>query len=269
MYKEHKMKLSPNELPLGVFDDPRYAKLAVENSGRYKNAEAYPHIYFDNFFKAPIAQRIAEEFPNPDDMEWVVRDNQYTDKIYQHDETKLTPYVRLLLREFSSRQFILFLETLTGIDNLFPDPYYIGGGVHIGRRGGFLKIHADFNWHHKLQAHRRVNILYYPNPGWKEEWGGDLQFWDKEMTRAVDRCFPFDNRLAVFTVGEDSNHGHPEPLKCPENILRRSINLYYYTTRRDESEIHQPHFTLYKTEASPFSKELGDNYRKSSEKVED
>ena len=59
-----------------------------------------------------------------------------------------------MLREFNGRQFTLFLETLTGIDNLIPDPYFIGGGIHLSGPGDFLKIHADFNWHHKLQAYR-------------------------------------------------------------------------------------------------------------------
>ena len=45
----------------------------------------------------------------------------------QFDEVKLPLEVRLILREFNSKQFLLFLETLTGIDNLIPDPYFIGG----------------------------------------------------------------------------------------------------------------------------------------------
>ena len=67
-----------------------------------------------------------------------------------------------MLREFNSRQFTLFLETLTGIECLLPDPYFIGGGAHVSTTGDFLKIHADFNWHHKLQAYRRVNAPLVP-----------------------------------------------------------------------------------------------------------
>ena len=68
---------------------------------------------------------------------------------------------RSIFREFNSRQFLLFLETLTGIENLIPDPYFLGGGIHSSKKGGFLNIHTDFNWHHKLQLHRRVNVLIY------------------------------------------------------------------------------------------------------------
>ena len=99
----------------------------------------------------------------------------------------MPPLLREMLREMNSRQFVLFLETLTGIENLLPDPYFIGGGVHISGRGDFLKIHADFNWHHKLQAYRRVNALLYLSDDWQPEWEGAIEFWDREMTRAVDQ----------------------------------------------------------------------------------
>ncbi len=249
--------------PLGVFDDPKYAKLALDNAEKYRTADPYPHIIFDDFLPDPIARSIHETFPKPDDasVEWIIRDNQHNLKRYQHDETKLPRTTREILRELNSRQFILFLETLTGIENLIPDPYYIGGGAHLGSRGDFLKIHADFNWHHKLLAHRRVNVLYYPNLGWQEEWGGALELWNKEMTERKAHYFPMFNRLLVFNVEEHSNHGHPHPLACPPNEHRKTLNLYYYTTKTDQ-EVREPHFTVYRTEASSFASELGANYRR-------
>ena len=49
-----------------------------------------------------------------------------------------------------------------------------------------------------------------------------------------------------------------------EGVTRKVINLYYYTTERDdEDRSADPHFTLYKTEASAFATELGADYRRS------
>jgi len=66
--------------------------------------------------------------------------------------------------------------------------HLIGGGIHLSGPGDFLKIHADFNWHHKLQAYRRVNaLLYLPDhprsgldralriPALSPGWRGSLQ----------------------------------------------------------------------------------------------
>jgi Rps23 Pro-64 3,4-dihydroxylase Tpa1-like proline 4-hydroxylase len=68
--------------------------------------------------------------------------------------------------------FIDFLETLTGITGLLPDPHLWGGGLHQIQRGGFLKVHADFNRHERLDLDRRLNLLVYLNKDWKEEYGG-------------------------------------------------------------------------------------------------
>jgi hypothetical protein len=106
----------------------------------------------------------------------------------------------------------------------------------------------------------------YLSDTWEEEWGGAVEFWDKGMTGAVDKAYPIFNRLVVFSTSENSNHGQPEHNKCPDDIYRKVINLYYYTTARDDEDANaDPHFTLYKTAASDFATELGDAYRRSAE----
>lgn len=250
---------------LGVFDDPSFARKAVDNAQKYQDASPFPHIVLENFLPEALALDLSRAFPLPDDS-WVERDNKNNRRRFQPDETKIPPTLREMLRELNSRQFILFLETLTGIGNLFPDPYLLGGGVHLSGAGDFLNVHADFNWHHKLQAYRRVNALFYLTEDWQPEWKGALEFWNREMTRIEESALPIFNRLIVFSTGEHSNHGQREPNECPPGISRKVLNLYYYTSRRDDGDMDDPHFTLYKTEASPSSMELGDQYRKSAER---
>jgi hypothetical protein len=252
-------------MPLGTFDDVSYARLATANAPRYRQAAPFPHIVLDNFVDVRLARAVQRVFPAPEDPDWVHPDHDQTRKRYQYNEVRLPQLIRQMLREFNSQQFILFLETLTGIENLIPDPFFIGGGAHLSGRGDFLKVHADFNWHHKLQLHRRVNALWYLSDDWDEAWGGALGFWDKDMTRAVDEAYPHFNRIVVFNTGEDSNHGHPEPIQCPEGRYRRALNLYYYTSQSIEGDISLPHFTLYRTEASPYAMKLGSDYRTSAE----
>ncbi len=227
---------------LGAFDDPRYAALALTSAEAYQTADPFPHGVYDDFLPEALARRLADEFPEPDSMEWVVRDNADNLRMYQHDETKIPPLYREMLRELNSRQFLLFLETLTGIDNLLPDPYFIGGGIHLSGRDGFLNIHADFNWHHKLQAHRRVNALIYLSDGWKEEWGGAFEFWSRDMTRMVDCAFPAFNRMAVFSTSEHSHHGQPVPELVPGGHLPQGLEplLLHDRSRRRGSQRRSP-----------------------------
>lgn len=48
--------------------------------------------------------------------------------------------MRALIAELKSMEFVRFLERLTKIPGLIPDPYDVGGGVHFIERGGYLKV---------------------------------------------------------------------------------------------------------------------------------
>ena len=203
-------------------------------------------------------------------MEWIEHDNEHNRRRFQTDETLFPPQFRSACREFNSRQFLLFLETLTGLESLLPDPYLIGGGIHLSERGEFLNIHADFNWHHKLQAYRRCNALLYLNEEWQPEWQGATELWAQDMSRHIVSVEPKFNRLLVFNTGETSNHGQPQPNECPPGVNRKVLNFYYYTTHRtDEDAEALPHFTAYKIDASPRSMELGEQFRAAGEAFTD
>ena len=139
---------------------------------------------------------------------------------------------RWLLYQLNSSVFVNFLEELTGVGGLIPDPHFEGGGLHQIERGGFLKIHADFNRHPKLNLDRRLNLLLYLNEDWKDDYGGHLELWDREVARCVKRIAPVFNRCVVFTTTDFSFHGHPEPLACPPAVTRKSLALYYYSNGR-------------------------------------
>ena len=65
-------------------------------------------------------------------------------------------------------------------------------GIHEIKKGGFLKIHADFNFHPKLKLSRRINMLIYLNKEWKEDYGGHLELWDRKMENCKVKILPKD-----------------------------------------------------------------------------
>jgi hypothetical protein len=245
-----------------LFDDPHYARLALESKDRFKSNDPYPHIVLDNFLPADVASALAQAYPDPNDstVRWKTHANKNVVRRFVEDVSSLSIPMRLLANAVISRQCLLFLEALTGIDCLFADPYFIGGGAMATGPGEFLKIHADFNWHHKLQAHRRLNVLLYLAPEWKAEWGGHLELWSKDMTSKV-QIEPIFNRAVIFEVTDDSNHGQPQPLQTPPGIYRRVFSTFYYTTRKTDADWVQPHFTLYKPENSPYGMSLQKDYQ--------
>ena len=126
---------------------------------------------------------------------------------------------------------------MTGINEiLIPDPYLIGGGLHELRNDGFLNIHADFNRHPKMKLDRRLNILIYLNKDWKNEYGGQLQLWDKNMKKCEQNIVPTFNRMVIFSTTDSSYHGNPIKVCHPKLISRKSIAMYYYSNGRPSSE---------------------------------
>ena len=105
--------------------------------------------------------------------------------------------------------------------------------MHQSQRGGYLNIHADFTVHpHKRQWRRRVNLLIYLNKDWQPEYCGDLELWSRDMKECVQKIRPIFNRCVIFNTDEDSFHGLPDPIQCPEEMTRKSIALYYFTEEK-------------------------------------
>ncbi|KAJ1436499.1 2OG-Fe(II) oxygenase superfamily-domain-containing protein, partial [Ochromonadaceae sp. CCMP2298] len=145
------------------------------------------------------------------------------------ETSQIRPATRFLMDHMKSRAFVNFLQKITGIPALVPDPTDYGAGPHQIVRGGLLKIHLDFNFNERINLWRRVNVLFYLNEGWKEEWGGKLELWSADMQAREGSVEPLFNRMVIFAATEQSFHGHPDPLQCPHNVTRKSVAMYYYT----------------------------------------
>jgi len=220
--------------------------LADRLRDHFRHAKPFRHVVIDDFLDPAALEPVLDEFPEPRDVEWQRFDNSKEVKLALADTEQMGPATRHLLSEFNGQVFIDFLERLTGIEALLPDPHFAGGGLHQIRTGGYLKVHADFNRHQRLNVDRRLNGLLYLNKEWREEWGGHLQLWNKDMTRCEHRVLPVFNRFLLFATTDDAMHGHPDPLTCPPERARRSMALYYYTNGRPADETAPSHSTLFK-----------------------
>ena len=226
-------------LPIGFDDglalDPAVARAVGEKSSAdYCFAEPFPHIVFDSFLPEPVARLALDHFP---------RQALNSDRVFDMGyaglhKRQILPEecdapARQLFHFFNSRPVLEFLEGLTTIQGLIPDPYFMGGGYHETGRGGKLGIHADFRINDQLHLHRRLNVIVYLNERWQPEWGGALELWDREMKEKRREVMPVFNRCVIFNTDANSFHGHPDPLQVPEGVFRRSIALYYYTASKE------------------------------------
>src|SRR5271155_4790635 len=219
---------------------------AEKNRERYSMAAPYPHIAIDNFLRPEILDNVARDFPSPDSVPWVAMVDGDQKKFATNEPSRMAPSVRRVLYFLNSREIVNFLEKLTGIEGLIPDPHYAGGGLHELRPGGFLKVHADFNWHTQMRLDRRINLLVYLNKDWEPEYGGNLELWDSTMAHKVAEYAPLFNRCVIFNTTDKAFHGNPVPVNCPPNRSRRSLAFYYYTNGRPADEVSGSHGTLFK-----------------------
>jgi len=206
----------------------------------------FPHVVLNNFLPPATADVLETSFPYPTEITWKDKTHEHSKKLACQNDTLFPPAIRYILSQFNSSVFIRFLEQLTGIQNLLPDPHYEGGGMHQIEPGGYLDIHADFNRHHVFRLERRLNLLFYLNKNWPEEYGGHLELWGNDMTQCEKKILPIFNRCVIFSTSDSSFHGHPAPLACPHGMTRKSLAMYYYTNDRPINELSPAHSTLYR-----------------------
>ncbi len=216
---------------------------SVVDGVAFQSAQPFPHIVIDNFLKYEIARDLFDKFPDAS-HEWYKYENVFELKRAQDDLSKIPQEHAFILMLLNTRVFIEYLETVTGIKGLIPDPWFRGGGLHQIYPKGKLDVHADFNVHHHLKLNRRLNALLYLNFNWREEWGGHLELWDKGMQGCQIKISPKFNRLVIFETNDDSYHGHPNPLDCPPGVTRKSMAWYYYTSPQESERVS--HSTLFK-----------------------
>lgn len=209
------------------------------NNAAYMQAQPFPNAYFDDFFNPEMLREVLAEFPEiGKDKADIKYENPNEMKLATKGEYRFGEKTKAFVHFLNSQPFLEFLQQLTGIkETLIPDPYFEGGGFHEIKPGGYLKMHVDFHKQKLTNLDRRLNILIYLNEDWKEEYGGNFELWERDMSKPVKKILPIFNRLAMFSTTDYSWHGHPDPLTCPPDRSRRSIALYYYTNGRPDEEV--------------------------------
>lgn len=234
------LHLDPDTL---AFDAAQAKEAGRAAAVAYQGRDPYPYGSFDDFLPPEVLDRVLDDLQSLPEAETMFDRPQEKLKASYLPE-RLPPYTRNLFYALNSRPFLRFLEEMTGIDGLIPDPYFSGGGVHVVANGGHLDIHADFNHNGKLNLERRLNILIYLNKDWKKDYGGSFEIWNKDMTAQVESFVPLFNRMCCFNTGSDTWHGNPETVNHPDGKPRMSLALYYYTATWTATRVS--HTTLFK-----------------------
>lgn len=211
-------------------------------SAEFKNALPFNHVVIDNFFTSEIANEIVASFPDHNSDAWTVSYNNPVEnkKACSHWDKFPGPIYNALFY-LCSADFIKIIEQITQTPSVLADYGLHGGGMHSHNRGGKLNVHKDYSLHPKIPYMRNFNLIIYMTPNWQDEWGGGLELWShdnetqmpKECITKVSNKF---NRAILFNTTQNSWHGLPEALTCPDNLARRSLATYYVTPINEKAE---------------------------------
>lgn len=215
---------------------------------KVRGSQPVPNFCIDNFLDEAFADRVLAGYPTTEEAAKIGKSFSAVNeqkKIQVTDSRLFAEPVAELNRTLASPEFLDLMSYVFDIPNLVADPELVGGGMHQTGSRGHLDVHIDFNYIEERQLHRRLNILIYLNKGWKPEWGGNIELWDKDVAHCIHSYSPIFNRCVVFETNEVSYHG-VTAVKCPEGVARKSFAAYYYTREAPAHYTGVNHSTIFK-----------------------
>lgn len=228
-----------------------------EKYNQYINSQPFNHIVIDNFFDEDSARNLSRSYPQYQDEFWKgIYNNPIEIKKANQSWSHFSAPFYKVFHQLLSNQFVEKLSLMTGIRPLYVDHGLHGGGLHTHSRNGKLNVHLDYAIHPKLGLQRKLNLIVYLNENWKEEWGGHIELWNHDDKKngpkeCVKRIAPLFNRAVLFDTTQNSWHGLPEPLKCPESEMRKSLAVYYLTDVDVKTQnLFRAKFAPYKDQAT-------------------
>jgi hypothetical protein len=229
--------------------NPGVASRLTDLARSYESAEPFRHIVIDDFLDEQFAGALLAQFPAFEKGNNLGDDGAPGKKSTFERISRLGAAYQALDSLIKGETFLEFIGRITGIDGLLYDPFYLGGGTHENRSGQSLHAHVDFNYHPTEGWHRRINLIVYLNPGWNEDWGGNLELYRDPYQDAhpTAKIAPLFNRCVIFDTTEKSWHAFDQISPAAElaNQTRKSIALYFYSQDRPEDQTAGKHTTHY------------------------
>ena len=195
-------------------------------------------------------------FPPPDQM--TLKHNLGQKKYVAAQMDRYDPLLEEVIYSFQEPQVVEAIGAITGIPGLTPDHNLYAGGISSMMDGHFLNPHLD-NSHDKDQKlFRALNLLFYLTPEWREEYGGNLQLWQKGIKKEPTTVWSRFNRLIVM---ETTKHSWHSVSKVRTKMARCCVSNYFFCERPIDGDIRY-HVTTFRGWPSQKTRDLlmmGDN----------
>jgi hypothetical protein len=215
-------------LDLASLVDDDVLRAPKKLQSRFAHHQPFPHLVLEGLFSANLLEMVEAEFDGRGWRDWDRYDSANEIKRGSSSCAEFGPATQLYFNLIHSKAFVRFLEGVTGMAGLLPDPQLFAGGMHEIPDGGRFALHIDFNRHPVTSLINRLVVITYLNKAWHPSYGGSLELWNAAEQRKAVEIEPVFGRTIVFAQSAAALHGHPVPVHAPNGRPRRSVAAYYY-----------------------------------------
>ena len=219
-------------------------KTLAEDTYTYITGKPIPIIQYRNFLPEEVILELNDECESIDPTLWKTFSRKGS-HMKELNKLEYAPAATKLVSYLHSSHFIKYLEKITSIDSLIPDPHLIGAGYSKSYNGDTLKVHTDFNWNEELKLHRALSLIIYLNPNWDIKWGGNLDFYHQTRNFIEYKADCGFNSALLWEYNKYGYHGYEDPISCPDNQSRNTFRLFYYISNATHIQDDPPHRSLY------------------------
>lgn len=191
-----------------------------------KSRKGIGYFYIDDLLPETEAFAIFNNFPKPEEM--VLKKSIREDKYVAAQMDKYSPVLEEIIYAFQDERIVKLVGEICGIENPLPDDNLYAGGISAMGKGQFLNPHLDNSHDKDRQLWRVLNLLYYVTPEWKEEYGGNLEFWPDGMDKPQTTIHSKFNRLAIMATHNGSLHS-VSPVTY--DGFRCCVSNYYFSEK--------------------------------------
>jgi Rps23 Pro-64 3,4-dihydroxylase Tpa1-like proline 4-hydroxylase len=222
---------NPQAVALGQAIASRIDADAALLSRQWQNPEGTPtrHFIVDDLLDAATAKRVQQAFPENAAI-WNHRSSFRERKKTFAKVDAIDPLIAAMTDAFHLDVVLKSVSRVTGLVGLEADPELYAGGISMMGKGDFLNPHIDNSHDAPRRRYRRLNLLYYISPDWRDDFGGNFELWDPKVERPRQITSKY-NRLVVMETNKFSWHS-VNPVQVDRN--RCCISNYYFSKASPE-----------------------------------
>lgn len=221
---------------------------------RWRSAKPFRHLVVDGVLPSRLLRDLGRSLPPADAPGFVLAGDGVA---IRRDVAGLGPAWAEADALLSSEGFRASLGEATGIRGLARTLNSDCGGLFRYGDGIEMDVHvdsSDVDRHCAMRGHwRRLIVITYLTPGWREEWGGSFDLYPSPFRHPRARIPTLFGRTVVFDSTDSSWHG-VSPIRLPPSkaglfrwALIAQFNSAHPSYRRRES----PHFNFLYPRALP------------------